>query len=68
MSVTATNIISGLKCWKTHMQSGLCYANIIRDRKQTKHENKHGTENVTNLPFICSHRICKTNPHYMSEK
>ena len=32
-----------------HIQSGLCYANIIRDRKQTKHENKYGTENVTNF-------------------
>ena len=30
----------------THMQSGLCYANIICNRKQTKHENKYGTENV----------------------
>ena len=35
--------IGSLK-WHTHMQSGLWYVNIIRDRKQTKHENKYWTE------------------------
>ena len=30
----------------THIQSGLWYANIIRDRKETKHENNYGTENA----------------------
>ena len=29
--------------------SGLCYANTICERKQTKHENKYGTENVKKI-------------------
>ena len=33
----------------THMQSGLCDANIIRDRKQTRHANKYGTGHVTHF-------------------
>ena len=32
--------IGSLK-WHIHMQSGLWYANIIRDRKHTKHANKY---------------------------
>ena len=43
-----------------HMQSGWWYANIMHDRKQTKHENKYGKENVKNY--------AKTSPYNMSKK
>lgn len=35
-----------------HMQSGLCYANIIRDGKQTKDKKKYGTRKKNFTPSM----------------